>query len=206
MWAVIYTVVYLLHERTDEPQKQPLLSNTRTGLCKPFLGNGSINAYQYVTARSCVFYVVCATQQYNAVFSVGSVPKNCKRFQNSKYLYILTIDLLLSTEPNTWQIRPLVREGAPQKQNRNCQRLINIWSWAPDGRFVPGQTCRLTVGRNIRLRLRLRLDKSVQESSAECSVLYGSLWKKSQLQRCGSEEKIVCVTSEMCNSVRLGNG
>jgi hypothetical protein len=31
------------------------------------------------------------------------------------------------------QTRPLVREGAPQKQDRNCQTLINIWSWAPDG-------------------------------------------------------------------------
>jgi hypothetical protein len=29
--------------------------------------------------------------------------------------------------------RPLVREGAPQKQHRNCQRVINIWSRAPDG-------------------------------------------------------------------------
>jgi hypothetical protein len=26
------------------------------------------------------------------------------------------------------QIRPLVREGAPEKQDRNCQRVINIWS------------------------------------------------------------------------------
>jgi hypothetical protein len=26
------------------------------------------------------------------------------------------------------QIRPLVREGAPQKQDHNCQRVINIWS------------------------------------------------------------------------------
>jgi hypothetical protein len=31
------------------------------------------------------------------------------------------------------QIRPLVREGAPRKQERNCQTEINIWSWAPDG-------------------------------------------------------------------------
>jgi hypothetical protein len=31
------------------------------------------------------------------------------------------------------QTRPLVREGAPQKQYRNCQTVINIWSWAPDG-------------------------------------------------------------------------
>jgi hypothetical protein len=30
------------------------------------------------------------------------------------------------------QTRPLVREGAPQKQDHNCQIVINIWSWAPD--------------------------------------------------------------------------
>jgi hypothetical protein len=31
------------------------------------------------------------------------------------------------------QTRPLIREGVPQKQYRNCQRVINISSWAPDG-------------------------------------------------------------------------
>jgi hypothetical protein len=31
------------------------------------------------------------------------------------------------------QTRPLVREGAPQEQDRNCHKVINIWSWAPDG-------------------------------------------------------------------------
>jgi hypothetical protein len=31
------------------------------------------------------------------------------------------------------QTCPLVREGAPQKQDRNCQTVINIWSWIPDG-------------------------------------------------------------------------
>jgi hypothetical protein len=31
------------------------------------------------------------------------------------------------------QTHTLVREGAPQKQDRNCQTLTNIWSWAPDG-------------------------------------------------------------------------
>jgi hypothetical protein len=29
--------------------------------------------------------------------------------------------------------RPFVREGAPQSQDRNCQTVINIRSWAPDG-------------------------------------------------------------------------
>jgi hypothetical protein len=31
------------------------------------------------------------------------------------------------------QTRALVREGAPQKKDRNCQTVINIWSWDPDG-------------------------------------------------------------------------
>jgi hypothetical protein len=26
------------------------------------------------------------------------------------------------------QTHPLVREGVPQKQDRNCQTVINIWS------------------------------------------------------------------------------
>jgi hypothetical protein len=28
----------------------------------------------------------------------------------------------------TDQTRQLVREGAPEKQNRNCQKVTNIWS------------------------------------------------------------------------------
>jgi hypothetical protein len=47
------------------------------------------------------------------------------------------------------------QRGHPQKQGRNCQRLIDIWSKAPDGCFILRQTGRLTVGRNIRLRLNL---------------------------------------------------
>jgi hypothetical protein len=31
------------------------------------------------------------------------------------------------------QTRPLVRESALEKQDLNCQRVINIWSWTPDG-------------------------------------------------------------------------
>jgi hypothetical protein len=51
------------------------------------------------------------------------------------------------------QTRPLVREGAPTQQTRNCQTIIKIWSYAPEGCFIPRQTDRLSVGRNIRLRL-----------------------------------------------------
>jgi hypothetical protein len=47
------------------------------------------------------------------------------------------------------QTPPLVREGAPQKQDRNCQRIINIWT--------PRHTDWLTVSRNVTLTLSLWL-------------------------------------------------
>jgi hypothetical protein len=37
---------------------------------------------------------------------------------------------------------PLVREGAPQKQDRNSRGAINIWSWAPGGCSIPRLTDR----------------------------------------------------------------
>jgi hypothetical protein len=39
-------------------------------LCNLFIGNLSVNMYQHAKVRSCVFYVVCAMQQYRAVISV----------------------------------------------------------------------------------------------------------------------------------------
>jgi hypothetical protein len=50
---------------------------------------------------------------------------------------------------------PLARESSPHQQTRNCLTVIKMWSWAPGGCFIPRQTGRLTVGRNIRLRLSL---------------------------------------------------
>jgi hypothetical protein len=52
-----------------------------------------------------------------------------------------------------WQIHPLVREGTPHQQTRNCLTVIKIWSCAPDGGLTPRQTGRLTVCRNITLTL-----------------------------------------------------
>jgi hypothetical protein len=54
------------------------------------------------------------------------------------------------------QIRPLVREDAPQEGNCNCQenfheRERKIWSLTPDGGLMPGQTGRLAIGSNITL-------------------------------------------------------
>jgi hypothetical protein len=46
------------------------------------------------------------------------------------------------------------RQIRPQ-ETRNCQTIIKIWSWVQEGCFIPRQTGRLTVGRNIKLRLRL---------------------------------------------------
>jgi hypothetical protein len=44
------------------------------------------------------------------------------------------------------QTRPLVRESAPHQETSNCLTVINIWSLAPNGCFIPRQTSRLTVG------------------------------------------------------------
>jgi hypothetical protein len=49
--------------------------------------------------------------------------------------------------------RPLVREVGSHQETRNCLRIINIRSWAPDGCLPPRQTGLLTVGSNIALAL-----------------------------------------------------
>jgi hypothetical protein len=54
-----------------------------------------------------------------------------------------------------WQTHPLIREGAPQKHDRKCQTVKNIWSWAPDGGSTPRLTDWLAVSRNVTLTLTL---------------------------------------------------
>jgi hypothetical protein len=46
-------------------------------------------------------------------------------------MYILTT--YLRTDYDKRHTRPLIREGAPNWQDRNFLYIINIWSWAPDG-------------------------------------------------------------------------
>jgi hypothetical protein len=54
------------------------------------------------------------------------------------------------------QTRPLVREGALQKHDRNCQRVINNWSWAQNGaRHQDLLTDWLTVSYNVTVTLTL---------------------------------------------------
>jgi hypothetical protein len=56
--------------------------------------------------------------------------------------------------------RSLVIEDAPQKQDRNCQRIINIW-----GGSTPRPTGWLTVNRNVTLTLSQFQMRTLQFSS-----------------------------------------
>jgi hypothetical protein len=64
----------------------------------------------------------------------------------------MTNDLLLQKMTDKRQTHPLVREGVPQRQNRDCQTVINIWSWAPDGALHKDWLTEwLTVSYNVTL-------------------------------------------------------
>jgi hypothetical protein len=39
---------------------------------------------------------------------------------------------------------------APHRRARDSQIVLEVWSWVPDGCFVPGRTGLLTVRRNMR--------------------------------------------------------
>jgi hypothetical protein len=70
------------------------------------------------------------------------------------------------------QTCPLVREGAPQKQDSNCQRVINIWSWTPNG--VDTKTYWLTDRPSVAIWLRLwprQLAVSGWQFPSECQTL-----------------------------------
>jgi hypothetical protein len=58
------------------------------------------------------------------------------------------------------QTRPLVREDAPQEENRRCLKILSMevkrkWLQVLDGGLIQGQTGRLTVDRKISLTLEL---------------------------------------------------
>jgi hypothetical protein len=56
------------------------------------------------------------------------------------------------TKTDTWQTRPLVREGAPKRQDSNIEKK-NLWSNVPDLGLTPRHTDWLTVSRNATLTL-----------------------------------------------------
>jgi hypothetical protein len=68
--------------------------------------------------------------------------------------YYCWLWLWQTTDPSSRQ-----RER-PTSTNYNSLTVIKVWSWAPDGCFIPRQTGRLTVGRNIRFRLRKKKDQN----------------------------------------------
>jgi hypothetical protein len=65
---------------------------------------------------------------------VGGDEKGSLKSETVKYGHeskgTLTRERLLARASSIYkrQTRPLVREGASEKQDRNCQRIINIWS------------------------------------------------------------------------------
>jgi hypothetical protein len=63
------------------------------------------------------------------------------------------------------QTRPLVREGVPHQHTRNCLTVIKIWLQAPDGCFIPRQTGRLTIGRNIKTQVQTQSELVGQKAS-----------------------------------------
>jgi ABC-type nitrate/sulfonate/bicarbonate transport system ATPase subunit len=110
----------------------------------------------------------------------------------------------------TWQTRPLVREGAPRKQERNCQAEINIWSWAPDGArhqdwLTDWLTYWLTVSRNVTLTWELAVESwalrgekrwQLQQRIESVSGVVGSwqnYWEVMAKKESGCAKKTSCV-------------
>jgi hypothetical protein len=63
------------------------------------------------------------------------------------------------------QTRPLVREDATEKQDRNCQKVINIWSWAKTYWLTDRQSqCDFDFGLERLLNHKQRLRKLWQET------------------------------------------
>jgi hypothetical protein len=56
------------------------------------------------------------------------------------------------TKTDKWQTQPLVREGAPKRQDRNFG-VKNLWSKIPDWARHQDIMSRLTVSRNVTLTL-----------------------------------------------------
>jgi hypothetical protein len=98
------------------------------------------------TDRSLVYivHIFIHTYIHTYIHTLNNMQNvNCTYWQQTHYC----------CDSGKWQTCPLVRESAPHQKACNCQTVIKIWSKAPDGCFIPRQTGRLTVGRNITLTL-----------------------------------------------------
>jgi hypothetical protein len=86
---------------------------------------------------------------------------------------ILAIDWILLTVTDRKSTRPLVREGAPQRQDSNFQAESNIWSQVPEWtRHQDILTDWLAVRRNMTLTLTIicNLYQCIQWHVKVCSV------------------------------------
>jgi hypothetical protein len=93
------------------------------------------------------------------------------------------------------QTRSLVRERerAPYQQTRNCLTVIKIWSLTPDGCFIRRQTGRLTVGRNIRLRLKTVWGSFCRQLGRGQEIAVQGEWEEMARKELGGEKKPSCV-------------
>jgi hypothetical protein len=64
---------------------------------------------------------------------VGTLEDTHTTIAEACFLCVGYVQSDLVTDYDKWQTRPLVREGAPNLQDRNFLYIINIWSWATDG-------------------------------------------------------------------------
>jgi hypothetical protein len=81
-------------------------------------------------------------------------------------------------DSDRWQTRPLVTEGAQYGQIGSCQKVIKIWSSAPDGaRYQDGRTDWLTDRRsNLSLTWLMSSDPHDGDRDApETSVIFSQL-------------------------------
>jgi hypothetical protein len=79
----------------------------------------------------------------------------------------------------------IVREGAPQKQDRNSGGAINLWSWAPGGCWIPRLTDWLTVSRNVTWTWTWSCNQNCQQFSwvkwSEIAGWWKFCWQRVQL-------------------------
>jgi hypothetical protein len=101
--------------------------------------------------------------------------------------------------------RPVLSsERAPHINKLATSWLITIWLYAPDGCFIPRQTGRLTVSRNIRLGLSLvSCVTFVSRQERQLGTLLGSVTRKRLVKTEDFIYAAVIVIFRVCKSVRL---
>jgi hypothetical protein len=122
-----------------------------------------------IVATGCRWVKTNETKHITGVFYNVTVATDCRtrvieswqmvsRIRSAEHLHKprateLQNDSVWSSSIYKRQIHPLVREGAPQKEDCNSRGTINIGSWTPGGCSIPRLTDWLIVSRNMTLTL-----------------------------------------------------